>query len=83
MPHKLLVFEHASSPLYGDWDAVLRHGEFTVGRRSSWDSFLPEQLRTAPDNLLPAAAVPKCEEAFRLFIQNVHMAAPLDPQIEP
>jgi two-component system response regulator GlrR len=45
----------------------LRQADSTVGRHGGWNSFLPEQLGACSENLVLASAVPRCEEALRLF----------------
>jgi two-component system response regulator GlrR len=67
VPHKLLIVEDASSPLEGDWERILQQSDSMVARRHRWNSFHPEQLGSCPYNVLVASAVPRCEEALRLF----------------
>ena len=67
MPHKLFIIEDASAPLQGHWERVFRQAESMVGRRGGWSSFFPEQLESCSETLLLASAVPRCEEALRLF----------------
>jgi hypothetical protein len=64
--HRLFVIEHASSPFQRDWERILPAG-CMISRRGEWNSFVPQQLGSCSETLLLASAVPRCQEALRLF----------------
>jgi DNA-binding NtrC family response regulator len=67
MLQKVLVIEHAGSPLHGDWNALLRGSGFTVGQRIFWNNFDPGQLEDYPGHLVIASAAPNGRDALQLF----------------
>ena len=67
MPNGILIVEHPRSPLGSGGDFAILPQEWGDSSRTSWESFVPEQLRRGENSLVIANAVPGTDRAAAFF----------------
>jgi DNA-binding NtrC family response regulator len=67
MSCSLFVIEHSCSSHLPGWMEELRLPELRIGRRSLWESLVPDQLSSCQEQIVVLNAVPYTDDALKMF----------------